>query len=59
MSMSEKKLRKVTVELNPIEMVWLHSQHLFQKIEESSISSQNEIKFFKNNSGVEIRFQGN
>jgi hypothetical protein len=49
--MSEKRTRKVSVELNPVEMVWLHSQHLFQKIEESSYS-QNEIKFFKNNSGV-------
>jgi hypothetical protein len=39
-------------------MVWLHSQHLFQKIEENSYSSQNEIKFFKSNNGVEIRFQG-
>jgi hypothetical protein len=38
-------------------MVWLHSQHLFQKIEENSYS-QNEIKFYKHNSGVEIRFQG-
>lgn len=47
----------MTVELNPVEMVWLHSQHLFQKIEESSYS-QNEIKFFKSNNGVEIRFQG-
>lgn len=56
--MSDKKLRKVTVELNPVEMVWLHSQHLFQKIEESSGSGSNEIKFFKNNNGVEIRFQG-
>jgi hypothetical protein len=50
--MSDKKLRKVTVDLNPVEMVWLHSQHLFQKIEESSGSASNEIKFFKNNSGV-------
>jgi hypothetical protein len=57
--MSDKKLRKVTVELNPVQMVWLHSQHLFQKIEESSYLSQSEIKFFKNNAGVEIRFQGN
>ena len=39
--MSEKKVRKVTVELNPVEMVWLHSQHLFQKIEEGSFTSQN------------------
>lgn len=30
--MSEKKVRKVVVDLNPVEMVWLHSQHLFQKI---------------------------
>ena len=56
--MSEKKVRKVSVELNPVEMVWLHSQHLFQKIEESSFEG-GEIKFYKNNSGVEIRFQGN
>ena len=47
----------MTVELNPVEMVWLHSQHLFQKIEESSGTASNEIKFFKNNSGVEIRSQ--
>lgn len=50
--MSEKKVRKVTVELNPVELVWLHSQHLFKNIEERSFSSQNQIKFFKNNSGV-------
>lgn len=31
--MSEKKVRKVSVDLNPVQMVWLHSQHLFQKIE--------------------------
>jgi len=49
--MSEKRMRKVTVELNPVQMVWLHSQHLFQKIEESTYT-QNEIKFFKNNNGV-------
>ena len=57
--MSERKVRKVSVELNPVEMVWLHSQHLFKKIEDASYSGENEIKFFKNNSGVEIRFQGN
>lgn len=56
--MSDKKLRKVSVDLNPVQMVWLHSQHLFQKIEESSFLSQTEIKFYKNNNGVEIRFQG-
>ena len=39
-------------------MVWLQSQHLFQKIEESN-STCNQVKFFKNNNGVEIRFQGN
>ena len=58
MSMSEKKSRKVSVQLNPIEMVWLQSQHVFKKLEDASKSGQNEIKFFKNNSGVEIRFQG-
>ena len=56
--MSEKKLLKVCVDLNPVEMVWLHSQHLFLKIEESSSLGQSEIKFFKNNNGVEIRCQG-
>ena len=40
-------------------MVWLQSQHVFKKLEDASKSGQNEIKFFKNNSGVEIRFQGN
>jgi hypothetical protein len=52
MSLSEKKARKVTVELNPIEMVWLQSQHFFKKIEDASCSGHNLIKFFKNNSGV-------
>ncbi len=56
--MSEKKVLKVCVDLNPVEMVWLHSQHLFLKIEESSSVGQSEIKFFKNNNGVEIRCQG-
>lgn len=55
--MSEKKSKRVSVELNPVQMVWLHSQHLFQKIEESS-SISSEIKFYKNNNGVDIRFQG-
>lgn len=40
-------------------MVWLQSQHFFKKIEDASCSEHNVIKFFKNNSGVEIRFQGN
>lgn len=57
--MSQKKSRRVSVELDSVQMVWLHSQHLFQKIEENSYSTLNEIKFFKNNNGVEIRFQGN
>ena len=39
-------------------MVWLHSQHLFQKIEETAFEGHSEIKFFKSNSGVEICFQG-
>lgn len=56
--MSEKKAKKVSVDLNPVQMVWLHSQHLFQKIEQSSYLSHSEIKFYKNNNGVEIRFQG-
>jgi hypothetical protein len=56
--MSEKKHAKVTVELSAVEMVWLHSQHLFQKIEEGSYSTLSEIKFYKNNNGVEIRLQG-
>ena len=32
--MSEKKnsSKKVIIELDPIQLVWLHSQHLFQKI---------------------------
>ena len=39
---SDKKIttsaiKKVTVELTPIQLVWLHSQHYFQKIEEESI----------------------
>ena len=56
--MSDKKGRRVSVELDAVQMVWLHSQHLFQKIEESSYSSTSEIKFYKNNNGVDIRFQG-
>lgn len=55
--MTDKKTKKVTIDLSPVQMVWLHSQHLFQKIEESSESKCNEVKFFKNNSGVEVRFQ--
>jgi hypothetical protein len=31
--MLDKKSKRVMVELNPVQMVWLHSQHLFQKIE--------------------------
>jgi len=55
--MADKKTKKVTIDLSPVQMVWLHSQHLFQKIEENSESRSNEVKFFKNNSGVEVRFQ--
>lgn len=32
--MNEKKInKKVTIELTPIQLVWLHSQHEFQRIE--------------------------
>lgn len=34
--MTDKKVKKVTIDLSPVQMVWLHSQHLFQKIEENS-----------------------
>jgi hypothetical protein len=51
-------MRKMTIELDPVQMVWLHSQHLFQKIEEGTLPGESEIKFYKNNNGVEIRFQG-
>jgi len=30
--MIDKKMKKVTIDLSPVQMVWLHSQHLFQKI---------------------------
>lgn len=52
--MSDKKSlsKKVTIELTPIQLVWLHSQHLFQKIEEDALSNGYDIKFYKNNNGV-------
>lgn len=39
LSMSEKKNnnKKVIIELDPIQLVWLHSQHLFQKIEQEAL----------------------
>lgn len=52
-AMSEKKSsKKVIIELSPIQLVWLHSQHVFQKIEEDAQSKGNDIKFYKNNTGV-------
>jgi hypothetical protein len=30
--MTDKKIKKVCIDLTPVQMVWLHSQHLFQKI---------------------------
>ena len=52
--MSEKKTlsKKLSIELTPIQLVWLHSQHIFQKIEEDGLSNGHDIKFYKNNSGV-------
>lgn len=47
----------MTIELTPIQLVWLHSQHIFQKIEEDGEANGDDIKFYKNNSGVELRFQ--
>ena len=57
--MSDKKNtnKKVVIELDPIQLVWLHSQHLFQKIEEEALKVGEDIKFYKNNNGVELRYQ--
>jgi uncharacterized beta-barrel protein YwiB (DUF1934 family) len=49
--------KKVTIDLTPIQLVWLHSQHEFQRIEEEALENGHEIKFYKNNSGVELRYQ--
>ncbi len=41
--MNDKKNipKKVTIELTPIQLVWLHSQHEFQRIEEEAMKIGN------------------
>jgi hypothetical protein len=48
---------KLGVPLSPVELIWLHSQHYFMKVEESTRTDECEIKFYKVNGGVEIRFE--
>lgn len=56
--MSDKKVsKKVTIQLTPIQLIWLHSQHEFQRIEEEALKIGHDIKFYKNNTGVELRYQ--
>lgn len=40
-----------------MQLIWLHSHLEFKDIEETTKSGVNEIKFYKNNRGVEIRYQ--
>jgi len=48
---------KLTVALSPVELIWLHSQHYFMRVEQETRTEQCEIKFYKVNGGVEIRFE--
>ena len=48
---------KETINLTPVQLIWLHSHLEFKDIEESTKNGANQIKFYKNNKGVQIRYQ--
>ena len=56
--MEKARQMKETILLSPVQLIWLHSSLEFKAIEDISKDRGNEIKFYKNNKGVEIRYLG-
>jgi hypothetical protein len=56
--MSDHKQRRLQIDLSPIQVVWLQTQLVFQKIEEQLNNSRYSVQFYKLNNGIEIRVYG-
>lgn len=56
--MSDHKQRRLQIDLSPIQVVWLQTQLVFQKIEDQLSNSRYSVQFYKQNHGIEIRVYG-